>query len=188
MDLLKKIDVELEGLADICFDRFIDHSKEPRPPEQKLYLAEGNRLVLPAANMRAFLFSEKYGCAKTFEGKKSKDYVRWGQGHVQIDPPLIDFLKKNKPIVFKDFKGGLWLLEESTVTKASGGAIIKQPIQPRPVLKLPWSLKFEISIVKNPLIDSIKLENWFNQGGLLIALGNYRPRFGRFLVKSWNEI
>lgn len=188
MDLLKKIDVILEGLAPICFDRFIDHSKEPRPPEQKLYMAPGNKIVLPAANVRAFLFSEKYGCAKTFEGKKSKDYIRWGQGHVQVDPPLIDFLDKNKPVIFSNFKKKFSLLEESAVTKASGGAIIKQPITPRPLLSLPWALKFQISIVKNPLIDSIKLENWFAQGGLLIGLGNYRPRFGRFLVKSWSEV
>ena len=35
---VQKIQVGLEGLADICFDKFFDHSKEIRPANQKLYL------------------------------------------------------------------------------------------------------------------------------------------------------
>jgi hypothetical protein len=30
------------------------------------------------------------------------------------------------------------------------------------------------------------LYNWFTKGGLLIALGTYRPRFGRFSVRAWD--
>jgi len=188
MDLAKIIDVRIEGLADICFDKFIDHSKEKRPAGEKLYLREGNIAVLPTANMRAFLFGEKSaGSARTFEGKQAKHYIRWGMGHVHIDPPLIDFLERDKPIVFDDFKKKFWILEESTCTKSSGGSITKQPIQSRPVLKLPWALKFQITLVENPQIDDAKLKQWFQKGGLVVGLGNYRPRFGRFRVVYWKS-
>ena len=184
---VQKIQVGLEGLADICFDKFFDHSKEIRPANQKLYLAEGNIVVLPASNIRAFLFGENpQGCAKTFEGKPSKNYIRWGQGHVHIDPPLISFLDKGKPIVFDGFKKKFWILQESTRTKKSNLSV-KQPIQDRPVLRLPWNLEFMITIVENPLITGIKLLNWFEKGVLMLGLANYRPRFGRFMIRKWEE-
>ena len=48
---VKNIRVKLGSLSDIMFDRFIDHSKEKRPADQKLYLAENNIVVLPAENI-----------------------------------------------------------------------------------------------------------------------------------------
>jgi len=184
-----KIDVTLESLADIMFDRFIDHSKEIRPPEQKLYLLSGNKVVFPAENIHSFLFAEvPGGCAKSFEGKKGKDYIRTGQGHVVIDPVYIPFCdSKNKPVKFKDFEGdsGLYIYLAAGRTK-QGSLSIKQEIKPRPVLKAPWKLHFSITLIENPLIDENKLYNWFTKGGLLIALGTYRPRFGRFSVRAWD--
>ena len=41
---IQKIDVTIEGIADIMFDKFFDHSKEQRPPDQKIYMASGNIL------------------------------------------------------------------------------------------------------------------------------------------------
>ena len=34
---IEKIDVKIGGIAPIMFDRFVDHSKEARPADQKLY-------------------------------------------------------------------------------------------------------------------------------------------------------
>jgi len=188
----KTIKVVLEGVADILFDRFIDHSKEDRPPEQKLYLSGENQVVFPSENLTAFLFGDlKPGCAKIFEGKKCKDYIRMGMSHVFFKQGLIPFTKKGKPIVFKNFENGnFYLYESAPATKMSGGGIIKQEAKPRPVLKVepdPWQLKFDIEYVPNPIIDGTKLYNYFVNGGILLALGSYRPRFGRFIVKTWDE-
>ncbi len=186
-----KIDVRLEGLADILFDKFIDHSKEERPPEQKIYLSEDNLLVFPSENIRAFLFGVQNppGCAKRCEGKKHGEYVATGLGHVIPDnPPLIPFLDENdQPIKFQGFEDGkFWILKQAPRTKMAGSAgSIKQEVKPRPVLKLPWSLNFQIGLVDNNIIDENKLHNWFDRGGLIIALGSYRPRFGRFHVTEW---
>ena len=52
---ITEIEVGLASLTDIVFDRFFDHSKEQRPPEQKFYLVEGNKIVLPVDSIIAFL-------------------------------------------------------------------------------------------------------------------------------------
>ena len=180
------IDVRLDSLADIMFDRFIDHSKEKRPAEQKLYLFKGNKVVLPAENIVAFLFGEHPpGCAKAFEARRGKEYIRMGLSHVFIDPVIIPFLCNDKQIVFKKFNGEYTYIHQGSGRTIQGSRSIKQEIKDRPVLCHPWSLEFKISLVKNALIDETKLYNWFVSGGILISLGTYRPRFGRFEVAGW---
>ena len=180
------INVGLSGLADIMFDRFIDYSTEKRPPEQKLYLAEKNQVVLPADNILYFMFAQDPpGCAKTFEGKSSKDYMRVGLSHIFVSPTLIPLLdEKSKPIFFKEFGAKLYVDYSSPRVK-KGGISIKQEAKARPVLKLPWNIEFKITIVKNNIINEVKLSNWFTKGGLEIALGTYRPRYGRFDISKW---
>ncbi len=190
---IQKINIRLEGLSDIMFDRFIDHSKDNRPPEQKFYLGKNNIVVLPAENIRSFLFSENppAGCAKTFEGKKGKEYIRIGYGHVHINPVLIPFLDKDgDPIHFKSFNNEQFYIYLSSprVKASSGSNTIKQEAKPRPVLKLPWALEFRIDLIKNNIIDETKLYNWFCSGGLQIGLGTYRPVFGRFVVTKWDVL
>jgi len=184
---ITKIEVGLEGLAPIMFDRFFDHSKTERPPEQKLYYDEKKNIVLPAENMWAFLYQEKPGgCAKRFEGKKSKDFLSYGQSHTLITPDMIQITRNGKPLKFKGFgeQRGIWVHEGSPTTK-SGAAIIKQETKKRPVISLPWEVSFNIDLIKNQMIDPDKLCNWFEQGGIVLCLGTYRPRFGRFMVKKW---
>ena len=187
---LQKYHVKLEGLSDIMFDRFIDHSKEQRPPEQKLYLIEKNQVVLPAENIYSFLFGENpAGCAKSFEGKKGKQtYIPIGMSHVFLDPVSIPFTASSKPVFWKDFTNGKFRILLSAPRTKQGSLSIKQEVRPRPIMQLPWSLDFNITIVKNQYIDEVKLYNWFVQGGIQIAIGTYRPRFGRFEVADWKEI
>lgn len=180
------IDIKLSGIADIMFDKFIDHSKEVRPPEQKLYLSVKNQLVLPTENIISFLFGTIVaGCTKTIEGKKCKEFNQM-QGFINVKGDFVPFAANGKLIKFNGFKKPFWIYESSAPTKSSGGAIIKQEKKKRPVLSLPWELKFQIDLFKNPLIDETKLFNWFTTGGLVIGLGTHRPRFGRFEVSGWH--
>ena len=183
---ITKINVRLDSLADIMFDRFVDHSKENRPAEQKLYLFEGNKLVLPAENIVAFLFGEDpVGCAKAFEAKRGKQYIRSGLSHVFIDPAFIWFLRDDKRVIYKSFNVDYMYIHKGSGRTKQGARSIKQEIKDRPVLCHPWSLEFQVSLVENVLIDETKLHNWFVQGGILVGLGTYRPRFGRFEVAGW---
>lgn len=185
---IQKIKVKIAGIADIMFDRFIDHSKEVRPPEQKLYLKGKNEVVLPAENIVAFLFGDDPGgCAKVFEKKGCRDYLRAGLSHVFIDPVTLPLMKNKKKVIFKDFETeAFWIHKGSPRTK-QGSRSIKQEEKQRPVLTMPWELAFDINLVKNPMIDSTKLFNWFTRGGIFIGLGTFRPRFGRFEVTKWED-
>jgi len=185
---VSKIGVRLEGVSDIKFDRFIDHSKEVRPAEQKFYLSDGNALVLPSTNIiEGFLFGQNpAGCAKAFEGKAGKDYIAVGLSHVFVGPNLIPFLdNKKKQIKFTDFNNGRFRVDYTAGRTKMGSLSIKQEAKPRPVMHLPWAVEFDITVLKNTLIDETKLYNWFVRGGMQIAIGTHRPVYGRFVVDKW---
>lgn len=182
-----KVRVTLEGITGIMFDKFIDYSKEQRPPEQKLYLAEGDIVVLPSENIEAFLFGlDPRGCAMVFGGKSSKDLRTMGMAHVFIEEAMIPFCDETGPITFKGFDNKKFWVHEGSGRGGSGSSRVKQERKKRPVLNRPWSLSFTMTIIKNPTIDEAMIFNWFKAGGMQIALGTYRPKWGRFDVTEWS--
>jgi len=184
---LQKISVKIEGAAPIMFDKFIDRSKEDRPPEQKMYLTEENFMVIPGINLLSFLISEKHpGAIKVAENRGAGEYIRYCKSHVFINAPYYKITSNGKPIVFKDFKDKrLGIHMESTVV-GSGTRAVKEPAKPRPYIKLPWELEFEMDFWENVKIDETKLYNWFIMGSRIVGLGNGRPIWGRFNVVKWN--
>jgi len=187
-----KINVELEGLSGIMFDRFVGQDSS-LSPEQRFYLAEGNKVVLPAENLQAFFFGENpKGCAKFFEGRKGDSYIAIGQSHIYIEPLLIPFLdEKGKEIQFREFDNKKFYLFESSPRTKKGNLSVKQPPKKRPVLNIPWHLRFTVTLIKDLVgidikVDEQKIYNWLERGGILIGLGTYRPRFGRFRVKNFD--
>ena len=190
MNEIAKFKVVLEGLVPIMFNRFIDHSKEVRPPEQKFYLDEKNQVVLPAENLMSFLCGSLIpGCIKKFEGKKSGDFLDIAYSHISFTPNVVPFLRKGKPIVFKTIEDtSLWGIKLSGGITKSGASVVKQEAQPRPYLKTPWGLELTVTLVKNPMIDETKLYNYFVNGGIVVALGTFRPMYGRFSVKKWEQV
>lgn len=182
------INVTLEGLADLMFDRFVSHSKDVKPPEQKIYIVKGNVLVMPSENIWSFLFRQKkpVGCIKKFEAKQSANFLSFGESHLAFMEPYYPILHKGKQVVVgKEIKEPMYIHEANPVTQTSGGVPIKQETIYRPCLRLPWSIPLRISLIKNSVIDEEKLRSYFEKGGLLVALGAYRPRHGRFYVKDW---
>ena len=172
------------------FNRFIDHSKEVRPPEQKIYLDEDGLVVLPSENIMSFLCgSHVPGCIKKFEGKKSGNMIDIAYSHISVSPTLIPFLRNGKPIKFKNMNDTkTWGICLSGGVTKSGSQVVKQEPQPRPYLKTPWSLEFNMTLVENTSIDETKLYNYFSNGGIVVSLGTYRPMYGRFQVSKWEKL
>jgi len=181
----KDITVKLGGLAPIMFDKFYDQTKIERKAEDKLYLKDGI-VVLPTANLWAFLTCQRTGCVRIFPGKGWMDYYRSVQSFVRIleaDPlPLLD--DKDKPIKFDDFKDKVYV-HTANVIVGTGKNISRVTIH-RPALRLPWYLSFHLVVFQNDLTPVSLLAQWFVTGGLLIGLGNGRPNFGRFEVVQWD--
>ena len=104
---ITKIEVSLEGLSDIMFDRFFDHSKEDRPPEKKMYLNENDEVVLPSENIYSFLFRDQapVGVVRFVEKRSAKEYIAIGQSHLSVEPTLIPILdEEGKAIKFTGFE------------------------------------------------------------------------------------
>jgi len=184
--LISTIEITLEGLSDILFDQFWDHDKMDRPIEQKMYLNDEGYMFLPGSNLHAFLWNQrKAGCVKFFEGKGANNYLA-REGFVNVlDREALILGRDNKPVKWTGkAKKPIFVINASGVT-GSGNKIIKQPKKPRPGISLPWSIDYTMTLVENDLIDIQKLYNWVTKGGLLIGLGTWRPRFGRFLVAKW---
>lgn len=185
---IHNIKVELEGIADLMFNRFIDHSKEIRPPEQKLYLDKGNVLVMPAENIDSMLVRQEkpMGAIKLVEKVKAGNFIPDFNAHVAIKPMFIPILQNGKSIIFDSMDDDrFYLFMSAGITKSSTGTVIKQEAVPRPTLKLPWSLEFNMTLIENPTFDQEKLRTWLEVGGIKCALGSHRNKFGRFIVKKW---
>jgi len=55
----------------------------------------------------------------------------------------------------------------------------------RPVLPLPWSVSFELTLYKNPDLNENILKRLFEDGGIQIGLGTFRGVFGKFEITKW---
>jgi hypothetical protein len=56
----------------------------------------------------------------------------------------------------------------------------------RPVLPLPWSIDFKLTIIPNDAIKEAEIRNLTIEGGLAIGLGTYRGVYGKFQVSRWD--
>ena len=183
---LQNITVKIEGVAPLMFDKFIDRSKEDRPPEQKLYLAEENLLVIPGTNLLSFLISEKHpGAIKVSESRGAGDFIRYAKSHIFINAPFYQLTSDGKGVVYKDFKDKRFGIHMESTVVGSGTRAVKEPAKPRPYLKLPWELEFSMNFLENIKIDETKLHNWWIMGSKIVGLGNGRPMWGRFNIADW---
>ena len=101
---------------------------------------------------------------------------------------MIPFLEDGKPIQFTGFKGSkkFAIFGGAPRTGPSASSRVKQPPNLRPLMRLPWSLRFDLILWENAYFDEKKLKNWIDAGGLMVGLCNYRPRFGRYALKAWD--
>lgn len=185
------LNVRATGDVAIMFDWYQGTPPKGKdiPPQQKLYLDTESGVVLPSRNVMSFLGADNpKSCAAIF-GKGSRGrYAGIIASHVVVEPDLIPFTRKGKPIIFngfpknskRDLESGIWVCEEAPrVIKV--GRLIPQD-KKRPVLPTPWALDFTVTLwlIGNDLLDAGTLTNWIVWGGQRIGFGTYRPRYGRF--------
>ena len=187
-DVLK---VGIDGIVGLMFDKFMDMSADEKPPERKMYLNDDNRLIFPSENIFSFFFGENPpGCAARFEKKAWKEYKKLGMSYVTISPEFIPIMRNGKQIRFNQFIDGYdkeakirVLHHKANIVK--GKLVIPSP-KIRPILEIPWEMNFEVTIWKNALVNVVKIQDWLIKGGIEVAIGTYRPRFGRFMAKFKN--
>jgi hypothetical protein len=58
----------------------------------------------------------------------------------------------------------------------------------RPAFKTGWTAEVHLAVLVPEYISSMALHETLNQAGRLVGVGDNRPTYGRFLVKSFNVV
>jgi len=187
-----RISVLLTGLKDIMFDRYAGDNDTKLTPEQKLYFsraAETPVIGLPAENVISFLSAHNTNSApkRLRDKRKYKDIANAILSFCDIEEQFIPFLRDDDPVLFgklvndQDELSGVYV--HRAVARLDKG--IPNP-KVRPVLPLPWALRFHLRITPNTEIKEQEIYNLFVEGGRAIGLGTYRGFYGKFAVSEWS--
>ena len=179
---MKKIDVSIKGVAPLLQHKMsieieaqlasktkksVGQSKGDNP-EDFLYKV-GDKICQPAEHILQAIIKRLSGYK--IQGKGKKTYLEMGKGSLNIIPDMIPHkIQKWEPD------------SRTVVIKATKGRVVRI----RPKLN-DWELDFTIELINEDLpIEVIKsaLDDAGREGGL----GDYRPRFGRFIVTSFQEV
>lgn len=138
--------------------------------EAGLYLDSKKRVILPSRVLEAHI------CAAA---RKTKD------GKAALAGLFVD----NDAIL--EYEGGPLSLAElldSPDHRLVTGVKVQQNrvMRCRPMFKN-WSATFRVSLLSEQA-DPSDLQEWLTQGGAFVGIGDYRPRYGRYELRSFEEV
>ena len=176
-----KREVVLLGLTPILFDRYSGNNKEQLSVMDKVYQRNGF-LVLPSTNILSFLSAQNTESApQRVVGRGWKEVAKAAQSYVTVTPYDIPFFRNDKQIESDDKS----ITVHMAVARIVKGKLAVPNPKERPMLDLPWELRFSISLYETPELNEVLLRRLFEIGGKAIGLGTFRGVFGKFLVDSW---
>jgi len=164
--LQHKMSIEQEAQLSSKTKKSTGQSKGDNP-EDYLYKV-GGVICQPAEHILQAVIKRLSGYK--IQGKGKKTYLEMGKGSLNIVPDMI-------PHNIQDWEEDV----RTVVIKATRGRVVR--IRPK---FIDWSLDFVIEVINDEFpIEVIKsaLDDAGREGGL----GDYRPRFGRFIVTSFQE-
>ncbi len=187
--------VVINGITPIMFDRYAGDNQTKLEWSQKIYLKNGtSNLSLPTLNLVSFFTAHNTNSApkrlrdkRMYKGICNAILSFVSISGVDGDTEVIQFTRNKKPIEVgtftdrKDEKSGLYL--HRAVARLDKG--IPNPKE-RPVLPLPWSLEFDLTIYPNKEIKEQEIKNLLAEGGMAIGLGTFRGVFGKFEIAKWD--
>lgn len=187
--------VRLCGLKDVMFDRYPGDNSTKLEPHQKLYLAPTTTdelpvIGVPAANIMSFLSAHNTNSApkRLRDARKFKAIANACLSFVDIGQAFIPLLNgDNEPIRFGGFENDRDPVSGCYVHR-SVARLDKGVPNPkiRPVVPLPWSMEFELTILPNREIKEQEILNLIDEGGRALGLGTFRGVYGKFFVESWD--
>lgn len=175
------IQVQLSGLRPLMFDRYAGDNNTQLPSAEKMYLVDGRHLIVPAVNLYSMLCAENTkSVCRQFFGRSGKTIALGIASYTTVEPFDIPLLSKGKPVEFQGWNGQIEL--HNSVARVKGG--IPNP-KVRPVLNLPWDLRFVMSYQENKYCTLENLRQALTMGGTL-GLGTFRPFFGRYELTEFD--
>lgn len=179
---MTNIEVRLNGIRPLMFDRYAGDNDTNLSVEEKMYLADNRQLIMPALNVLSLLAAENgKSVAKVFFGKNWRNIALGISSYTNVEPFEIPILDSNGPIHFQGFNAQIF--RHKSVARLAKG--IPNP-KDRPCLVLPWHIEFDIEYQENKLCTLENLRSAITMGGTL-GLGTFRPYFGRYELVGWEE-
>ncbi len=172
--------VQIEGIKPLLQHRYYS-ADEPEPKtnirtgrpayeleaEKAAYRDADGKLCQPGDHIHASMV--KAAANFKIPGKRGKSYKDLIQTSVDVCPDLI-------PHIFQEYEID------------SRGVVVQRSriIRYRPRLNK-WALKFELHIIDEQLDVSV-VRQILDYAGRCVGIGDYRPKFGRFVVTEWKEV
>lgn len=176
---MERISVTIKGTSPLLQNRFDEAVLEKKStrkrgvvvednPENKLYKLPNGKVYQPADMIKACLV--KISTSYPIRGQKRKTYKDLVKACLFVTPEAI--VHENQKFTI-DTRSGV-------NPNTRGRVIIKRPRFDK------WRLSFCIEINDEQLpIEVIK--EMLDDAGRTVGIGDYRPRFGRFMVEEFKE-
>jgi hypothetical protein len=144
-------------------------------PEAYLYRDDEGLICIPGR----YIVRSVVEAGRNFQDPRSKrkmakDLV---QAAVMADEILSPILVNGKPVKKWDYDDRQRVcIMRSAITRT------------RPAFKKGWEVDFTLISLVPDLVTPNFMRNLVDNAGLLIGLGDFRPTYGRFRVKSWEIV
>ncbi len=172
---MRKYQVQLEGVAPLRMNKFIDMKMPTRPTEiwliedahNRCYIDEKKHYYIPKNAFKAVVLN---GATK----------VRLGRGRAKSDMKAVFFvqndgiLKHSKPIITKEIV---------RIPPGPKGARVPKYF----VIFETWSVPFEILITDDNMPEEV-IKDSIIAGGMYFGFLDGRPDYGRFILKEFETI
>lgn len=171
MENIQTIEFELEGIAPLKMDKWIDL---PQPKnekgyleqaKQKVYRDEKGNIAVPSNALKAAMRYASSEVGKKMEAKKNRQTI---SAQVFISPSMLSIGKMDFDEITRDI-----------ASRGNGAKVTRVPVY-RPLIK-EWSVSGKMQTFGVPF-DFIK--EVMQLAGMRFGLLSHRPEFGRFVVKD----
>jgi len=178
MELMKEIEFELEGVSDLIMDKWADaevkcKTKEDyaRQAESKIYTNEKGELVIPANAIKAALREASSELVGIKKGKAMRQIIR-----------ACLFIDDHLPLGKKKHDG----IREDVVSRTEGKKITRV-VAYRPFVKKGWKANGRLTYIPEGNLSPEFIKQAMELAGFKYGLLGYRPEYGRFIVKKFEN-
>lgn len=178
--IMYEVQVKIESISPLLMNRFSEETAEevvkrvtgrPVQPEiaLSLYVLPDGTIYQPAAHIEASFI--KAAANFKITGKAKKTYKELAKSSIFVEPDAIahdiqEYAIDKRPVVNPTTRGRV--------------------MRSRPILNN-WSLRFTIKVLDDQFPREV-VKSILDYAGRAVGIGDYRPRFGRFMVTEWRVV
>lgn len=177
---MKEFSVKIESISPLLMNRFAEDTAEdvikrvtgvkvPQDVAVSLYILPDGTIYQPASHIEASMI--KAAANFNITGKGKKTYKDLAKSSIFVEPDAIPHLIQNYEVD-----------KRPVVNPVTRGRIIRA----RPILK-EWALEFRLKVLDDQFPTEV-IKSILDYAGTAVGIGDYRPRFGRFMVTKFDKI